>query len=69
MSIQLDAVQLFAIQDSHLEAITPQGLNLIDLTNDLQGEGAFELALTPDSTVLVRDPQAYVFALIEYSDA
>jgi hypothetical protein len=64
--IVLSAVQLYAIQDNQLEFVTPQGLNLLALTEKLKTDGACDISLAPDA-VLVRNDQANVFLLIQYS--
>ncbi|KKO19787.1 MAG: hypothetical protein L3J18_05390 [Candidatus Brocadia sp.] len=65
--ITLNSVQLCAIKDEEAQPITLQGLDLATLTTNLNDNGAFELSLAPDGTVLVRDKEAHVFVLIKYS--
>ena len=66
-TINIDAVQIFAIQDKQLKHTTPVGLNLASYTTALQDDEEFELSLSPDGAVLLRDKQAQVFVIIKYS--
>lgn len=69
--INLDAVQLHAIQDGQLQTVTPQGLDLPSLTTKLKDDWKFELslnpALAPNNEVLVRQKEALIFLEIRFS--
>jgi hypothetical protein len=65
--ISLAGLQVCAIQDGQLGTLTPGGINLAVYSNALNEEGIATLALAPDETVLVRDQQANVFLLLEYT--
>jgi hypothetical protein len=63
-AINIDTLQVHAIQGSKLESVIPQGLNL---PQGLNAEGVFEFSLVPDGTVLIRNKDANVFILTKYS--
>jgi hypothetical protein len=65
--INIDVVQVCAIQESGVATVTPAGLDLAELTSALNDEGSATLSLAPDESVLVRDQQANIFILVEYS--
>jgi len=64
--IVINAVGLCAIQENKLEATSPAGLNLTDLSDNLNDKGEFELTLSEDAT-LVRKSEAQVFLFFRYS--
>lgn len=66
-TITIDAVQLASVTTDAVETITPPDLDLATYTTRLNDDGEFELSLAPDGAVLVRDSNAYVFLLIQYS--
>jgi hypothetical protein len=65
--ITINAIQVHSIQAENVQSITPQGLDLADLTATLENESAFTLSLIADNSVLIRDPQAYAFIVVNYS--
>jgi hypothetical protein len=65
--ISIDAIQLHAVQADRMQSITPQGLDLGNLTTKLTDEGVFELSLVPDGTVLTPTQAADIFVVIKYT--
>lgn len=65
--ITINRLELYAIQDTELLPATPSGVDVGNLTTDLNDNEQFELSLSPDGTVLVREKEAQVFLLLRYS--
>jgi len=65
--ISIDAIQLHAVQADQMQSITPQGLDLGNLTTKLADEGVFDLSLVPDGTVLTPTQAADIFVVIKYT--
>jgi hypothetical protein len=65
--VSLEGVLVHAIKDGEVETITPTSLDLVAMANALNDEGTAVLSLPPDEEVLVRDQQADIFILLEYS--
>jgi len=66
-AITLTSVELYAIRDNEFFATTPEGVDVADLTDALNGDGSFELTLAEDDTVLLRGDEGFVFLLFRYS--
>ena len=65
--LRLDTFKVYAFPNGNLESLTPQGLDPGTLSQTFKDSGEFVLTLSPDAVVLVRQSQADVFVVIEYS--
>jgi len=67
--ITIDKIQLYSIRPGKVDSRTPPAMDEAGLTTKLKDEGAFDLSLPTDNTVLKRNKSAIVFVLIRYSIA
>jgi Tc toxin complex TcA C-terminal TcB-binding domain len=65
--LAVTSVQLCRLSDGALNTAQPANLQVSDLNIQLDEQQAFQLTLNADSSVLVRRPNADVFALITYT--
>jgi hypothetical protein len=65
--INIEHLQVCAIQEGQVLTVVPAGINLAAMTGALNGDGMFVFSLRPDENVLVRDPQASIFIVYEYT--
>jgi hypothetical protein len=69
-TVSIDNLTLYAESDGSVAALTPQNIDLQALSDGINGtNGAANLSLPSDPTILTRDPLRQVFLVLQYSFA